>query len=74
MNKNDFINNNNARFCKDVVQVHFLSEEEEKELNKEAQIFKCVCCDVEAVRWNGLQWECEYCGKLYGKKTEITLP
>lgn len=42
-----------------------------KELDKEAQTYKCLYCDSkETVKWNGQQWECSTCGKLYGEKSE----
>jgi len=40
----------------------------EKELEKEsreAQVFKCLVCDENSVRWNGEAWECRDCHFLY---------
>lgn len=48
-------------------------KEIEKKLDKEAQVFKCLICDVRAVRWNGEQWECGNCHQYYGQKTEISI-
>jgi len=50
-----------------------LTAKQIKELDKEAQTFKCLVCDEEEVRWNGQQWECAACGKLAGIVTEIIL-
>ena len=43
-----------------------LSKKEQKKLDKEAQVHKCLVCDAEAVRFNGIRWECNECGYLYG--------
>jgi len=42
-----------------------LTKKQRKKLDKEAQVFKCLVCDAEAVRYNGEQWECGDCGFLY---------
>ena len=39
---------------------------QKKKLDKEAQVFKCLVCDEQSVRWNGKQWECSECSFLYG--------
>ncbi|GAI29200.1 unnamed protein product [marine sediment metagenome] len=50
-----------------------LTKKQKAKLDKEAQTFKCLCCDVEAVKWNGERWECDFCGRRYGKETVISL-
>jgi len=51
-----------------------LTAKDKRALDKKfAQVFKCLVCDENAVRWNGEQWECGDCGQYYGKKTEISL-
>lgn len=42
-----------------------LTEKQKKELDREAQVFKCLVCDEQSVRWNGKQFECSNCGRLY---------
>lgn len=43
-----------------------LTAKQKKKLDKEAQVFKCLVCDEEKVRWNGKAWQCESCLFLYG--------
>lgn len=46
----------------------FIKAKLEKErLDKEAQVFKCLVCDEEKVRWNGEWWECGECGFIYSE-------
>jgi len=42
-----------------------LTPKRKAKLDKEAQVFKCLVCDKEQVRWNGDSWECGECGFLY---------
>jgi len=42
-----------------------MTSKEEKKLDKEAQVFKCVVCEEREVRWNGKQWECKNCKFTY---------
>jgi len=45
--------------------VRKLTSNQKKELDKESQVFKCLVCDEQEVRWNGQQWECGSCHFLY---------
>jgi len=42
-----------------------LTSKQKKELDREAQVFKCLVCDEEQVKWNGEAWECRDCHFLY---------
>ena len=41
-------------------------QKEQAQLDKEAQVFKCLVCEKEEVVWNGKAWECESCGFVHG--------
>ena len=41
-------------------------QKEQAQLDKEAQVFKCLVCELEKVIWNGEAWECESCGFVHG--------
>ena len=48
-----------------------LTKNQKAKLDKEAQVYKCLVCDKEKVRWNGQAWECGNCRFLYsGMLTE----
>jgi len=42
-----------------------LTAKQKKQLDREAQVFKCLVCDEDEVRWNGETWECSNCGFIY---------
>ena len=45
-------------------------QKEQAQLDKEAQVFKCLVCEKEEVMWNGEAWECESCGFVHGGLNE----
>lgn len=34
--------------------------------DKEAQVYKCLICDEQEVRWDGKQWVCSSCKAIAG--------
>ena len=50
-----------------------LTPKQKAKLDKEAQVYKCLVCDENEVRWNGERWECKACGFLYSGMIESSL-